>query len=76
MAANRSEALKKIGGVIKLTRNEKGLTQEEFSNQIDMNRSYLGGIERGERNITLENLLRISTALKLKMWELFKKGNL
>lgn len=48
---------------IRRLRTERGLSQQAFALEIEMDRTYMGGVERGERNISLDNLERIATGL-------------
>lgn len=59
-------ALVRIGEVIRRTRRERGLSQELLAVDAGVDRSYMGGIERGEHNLTVMSLLRIATALDCK----------
>jgi transcriptional regulator with XRE-family HTH domain len=59
-------ALVKIGGVIRRTRKERGLSQKLLAVDAGVDRSYMGGIERGEHNLTVMSLLRIAKALECK----------
>jgi transcriptional regulator with XRE-family HTH domain len=71
--------LKKHPSLIKLIekirelRKDKGFSQEAFADEIDLDRTYMGGIERGERNIATLNLIRI--ALGIKVGEQFPSIN-
>lgn len=56
-------ALKKLGDQIRSVRREKGMSQERLAALSGLHRTYIGGIERGERNIGFINLLRLSRAL-------------
>lgn len=56
--------LQRLGARIKEMRQERGLSQEELSFEAGLDRSYVGGIERGERNITFRSLSLIAQALK------------
>lgn len=47
-------------------------SQEAFADLCGLDRTYIGGIERGERNVALVNLERIARALKLSLSELFR----
>lgn len=51
-------------------RRAAGLSQEALANETGMARSYLGGVERGKRNISLINICRLATALNLHPSEL------
>jgi transcriptional regulator with XRE-family HTH domain len=63
-------ALRALGDAIRMARIERGLSQEALAVDVGLDRSYVGGIERGEHNITLVNLLRIAETLNLKGSEL------
>lgn len=65
------ELSKAFGAVVRVRRTELKLSQEELAHQAGLHRTYIGMIERGEKNITLENINRISNALKLSNSELF-----
>lgn len=64
--------LKKIGLNIKQARKEKGMSQESLALAADLDRSYVGGVERGERNIAIVNLKKIADALKVSVSQLLK----
>ena len=56
---------------IKAERLKKGLSQEELAEKTSVHRTYIGMIERAEKNITLKNIEKISRALKIKLSDLF-----
>jgi len=62
---------KKFGQRVKELRKNKGLTQEDLAFAIGVDRSYMGFIERGERNPTLDKIGKIAKALKVSWKELF-----
>ena len=64
--------LKKVGLNIRKTRKEKGISQESLALAADLDRSYVGGVERGERNISIVNLKKIADALNGSVSELLK----
>lgn len=64
-------ALIKIGKNIRELRKAKGFSQESFADEAGLDRTYMGGIERGERNIAIINMIRIAKALKVELGELF-----
>ena len=69
---------KQFGERVRALRLGKGLSQEELAFRAGVHRTYLGGIERGERNPSLKNIAAISTALGVTLAELFSffvKGN-
>ncbi|HGE5804336.1 TPA: helix-turn-helix transcriptional regulator [Bacillus thuringiensis] len=63
------EFLDVLGKRIKRIRNDKGFTQEELGAECNLHRTYIGGIERGERNPTILNLKRIADALGVSVNE-------
>jgi transcriptional regulator with XRE-family HTH domain len=71
-----SKELKAIGAAIRAIRLDLGYSQESFADEVGIDRSYLGGIERGEHNLALMNLVKISKALKLSMSQLFAAAKL
>jgi transcriptional regulator with XRE-family HTH domain len=64
-------ALIKLGENIRELRKGKGVSQEGFANQAGIDRTYMGGVERGERNLATLNLIRIAAALGVEVGELF-----
>lgn len=50
---------------IRALRSSSGLSQEELASQVGVHRTYMGAVERGERNITLSTLERIAGALNV-----------
>lgn len=60
-----AEINKKVGQNIRKLRLKLGLTQEELAFEADLHRAYMGQIERGEKNLGLVNLQKISKALKV-----------
>lgn len=54
-----------LGKTIRDRRMELGLSQEELAERADLHRTYVGGVERGERNVSLENIIRIAHALQI-----------
>ena len=64
-------ALIKIGKRIRELRKTKGFSQEAFAYEVGLDRTYMGSVERGERNIAALNLVRIAKTLKVEVGELF-----
>ncbi len=56
---------------IRELRKEKGFSQENFAYEVGLDRTYMGSVERGERNIAAINLIRIAKTLKVEVGELF-----
>ena len=69
--ADRSPLLKAFGNAVRVYRKAQGFSQEGFAHDCGLDRSYMGGVERGERNITLANIERIIAALHMKPSEFF-----
>ncbi len=65
-----SELSTEIGRLLRKKRAEKKITQEALALQCGIDRSYLGRIERGEVNLTVEKLYEIATALEVDIKEL------
>ena len=62
--SKKSQSLNAIVGMnLRKIRIERGFSQEEFAEVCGLHRNYLGGIERGERNITLDTLSQIADAI-------------
>lgn len=64
-----------FGQRVRELRLVKGLSQEELAFKAGMHRTYLGGIERGQRNPALKNITAIAEALEVTLPELFSFGD-
>jgi transcriptional regulator with XRE-family HTH domain len=62
----------KFGRRVSNLRRNKGLSQEALAEKADLHRNYVGGIERGERNVGLRNIVRLARALGVTASELVK----
>ncbi|HWC57645.1 MAG TPA: helix-turn-helix transcriptional regulator [Candidatus Paceibacterota bacterium] len=62
----------KLGKRIKEMRIRQGYSQEELASLSKLHRTYISDIERGERNVSVENIEKIAKALKIDPSELFK----
>lgn len=61
------DTIKKIlGENIKKYRCDQRLSQEKLADMCSLHRTYIGSVERGERNVSLENIVSISRALKIR----------
>jgi transcriptional regulator with XRE-family HTH domain len=60
-----------FGDRVRELRKEKGLSQEELADKAGLHRTYIGMIERGEKNITLTNIEKIAKALDVDIKKLF-----
>ncbi len=65
--------LVKFGQIIRELRLESKLSQEELSYEANLHRTYIGMIERGEKNITLQNIYKLSMALNIPTVVIFDK---
>lgn len=70
MAANPE--LKKFGEYVLKLRKARNLSQEQLAELAGLHRNYIGGIERGERNIALVNIVRLAKALGVSPSELLQ----
>lgn len=61
-----------FGNKVKTFRKEKGISQEELAFRSDLHRTYIGMIERAEKNITLKNIEKIANGLDISVLDLFK----
>ena len=61
-----------LGRRVRRFRDAVGISQEELAERSGLHRNYIGGIERGERNVGVKALFRISTALNLPTSKLFE----
>ena len=68
--------LKAIGSTIRKLRKELELSQEELAHRSSIDRSHMGKIERGERNVSIVNVIRISRALQCSPSELLHRADM
>lgn len=66
----KSKIAKNFGDRVRKLRDEAGYSQESFADVVGFDRSYMGKVERGESNLTINNVARIAKALKLTLSEL------
>jgi len=57
-----------LGAVIRLRRKARGLSQAKVAELADVHRNYVGLVERGEQNLTIDSLVNIAKALKCKVF--------
>lgn len=60
-----------FGDRVRELRKERGFSQEAFADECELHRTYMSGIERGLRNVSLENIARIANALGVPIGDLF-----
>lgn len=63
--------IKKLGHKVRIIRTDRGLSQETLAENADLNRSFVGLLERGQTNITIKNLEQIANALDVDIKTLF-----
>lgn len=68
---HQAPLLLQLGQRVKSIRKAQGLSQEELADRAGLDRTYIGGIERGERNVSILNLARIGQALEVDLSTLF-----
>jgi transcriptional regulator with XRE-family HTH domain len=61
----------KLGRAVRRLRKEAGFSQESFADACHVHRTYIGSVERGETNISLDSLERIARTLKMPLSKLF-----
>lgn len=66
---------KRFGTRVRQLRTERGWSQEAFADQAKLHRTYIGAIERGEQNISLQNIERVAATLGVSLVELFAPFN-
>lgn len=67
-----ADILERFGNRVRELRKRRGWSQEEFAMQCELDRTYVGGIERGQRNVALRNIERIAATLDLTIAQLMK----
>jgi len=70
---SKTDVLIKFGERVRDLRKERGLSQEQLAFKADLHRTYIGMIERAEKNITLINIEKIANSLNVSIKELFNE---
>ena len=60
-----------FGRSVRALREERGYSQEQLAERAGLHRNYVGGIERGERNVAIENIAKLAKALSVRSRDLF-----
>lgn len=68
--------LRRLGAAIRATRSQRGLSQEALADAAGIDRSHMGKIERGERNVSVLNIARVAAALDVSIAHLFDVAGL
>lgn len=63
--------LRELGERLRKARDARGWTQDELAQKCELHRTFIGSVERGERNVSILNLRAIARALKVSLPELF-----
>lgn len=69
---DKAELLTLFGCVIRTLRKNKCISQEELAHRCGLDRTYIGGVERGERNISLNSIGCLATGLETSMEKIFE----
>ncbi|NBG66881.1 helix-turn-helix domain-containing protein [Acidiluteibacter ferrifornacis] len=72
---SKHEILNLFGENVRKYRRLLNISQEELAHKADLHRTYIGMIERAEKNITLVNIEKIANALEVKIEDLLKFSN-
>lgn len=71
---SKDDILKRFGRTVRQLRLQRGITSQiALANKAGLDRTYVGGIERGERNVALKNIEKITGALQISIEELFRE---
>ncbi|WP_413460096.1 helix-turn-helix domain-containing protein [Herbaspirillum huttiense] len=62
----------RFGLVLRASRERLGISQEALAEAAELHRTYIGQVERGERNISVDNMERLARAVNLELWEMLK----
>lgn len=73
MNDRKTDELVLFAKVVRSHRIALGFSQEELAARANLHRTYIGSVERGERNISLKNIYRLATALKTTSGALFRQ---
>ena len=74
--ADKDEQLKRVGQAVRTRRESLDISQEALADAAQMDRAHMGKIERGERNVTLLNLLKIAAALRCRASDILEAAGL
>lgn len=74
MKKKKDPLLVKFGNLVRIAREEKNISQEELGYELNLHRTYIGMIERAERNISFLHALKIIQHLDFKVEDLYEDG--
>ena len=75
MGLEPSALRKMVAGNVRSLRKSLRVSQEKLAEEAGLHRTYVGSIERAERNVSLDNIERIAAALRVQPWQLLKPPN-
>lgn len=61
-----------FGNRVRDLRRSRGYSQESLADEVGLHRTYIGAIERGEQNVSIDNIAKLAKALKVNIADLFK----
>lgn len=70
-----STARQRFADALRRLRQEKGLSQEELAEKADLHRNYVGSVERGERNVGVDNMERLAQALGTELVDMLGRSD-
>lgn len=76
LAMEKATPLERLARAVRAKRESLKMSQEAFADSIGMHRAYYSTIERGERNVTLETLVRVATGLGIDVATLAKQAGI
>ena len=76
MPPHRNPVIRRFGDALREERKRQGISQEQLALLAEVNRTYMGGVERGEENISLLTIQKLSTVLKVKPSVLLRQAGL
>jgi ribosome-binding protein aMBF1 (putative translation factor) len=68
---HENDIRKRFGARVRQLRNDRGWSQEELADRAGLHRTYIGSVERGEQNISIENIAKLAATLGVSLAELF-----
>lgn len=75
MIPEKSKARQILSQKLRMLRLEQGLSQEQLASMAGLHRTYVGSVERGERNISIDNIEKLANALGCNITKLLEKDN-
>jgi len=68
----KNSARSRVAANVRARRKDRGISQEELADLAGLHRTYVGSIERGERNVSIDNIERLAAALRVDVIDLLK----